>query len=75
MYAIMPADESEILQRVTSYNEGALEPAVGHLGFRSPSASNIGQHWAIVVSRSDRFPGYFPFAKLTEKSFVSSLTT
>jgi len=69
MYAIMPADESEILQRVTSYNEGALEPAVGHLGFRSPSASNIGQHWAIVVSRSDRFPGYFPFAKLTEKSF------
>jgi len=69
MYAIMPLDESEIPQRMASFSGHALEPAFGHLGFRSPSVSNVGQHWSIVVSRTDLISGYFPFATLTEKSF------
>ena len=74
MYEIMPADETEIRQRLAHFGEDSLEPAVGHLGFMSPSARNVGQHWSIVVSRTDVIPGYFPFAKLTEKSYVSKLT-
>ena len=68
----MPADDTEIQQRVANFGEDSPEPAIGHLGFISPSAQNIGRHWSIVVSRTDIIPGYFPFAKLTQKSYVSS---
>ena len=72
LYEIMPADETEVQQRVAHFGENSTEPAIGHLGFISPSAQNVGRHWSIVVSRTDFIPGYFPFAKLTQKSYVSS---
>ena len=73
MYAIMPLEDGEIPQRMASFSEDAPEPAFGHLGFPSPSVANQGQHWNIVVSRTDLISGYFPFATLTEKSIVSFL--
>ena len=69
----MPLEDSEISQRMASFSEDAPEPAFGHLGFPSPSVANQGQHWNIVISRTDLVSGYFPFATLTEKSIVSFL--
>ena len=69
----MPLEDGEISQRMASFSEDAPEPAFGHLGFPSPSVANQGQHWNIVISRTDLVSGYFPFATLTEKSIVSFL--